>query len=364
MTHPLRARIAGTGAHLPGPPLSNDDLEALCGPLPPDVLAGLQVRHRHWMVDPATGAHTTSNSRMAEAAARAALDRAGVEPGEVDLIVLSTASPEYHLPTSASLVQEHLGLPACATVELRAGCAGAVQALDIARRHLADGTSRTALVVGVEAISPLLAPMYLGRDPGSVRMRDRLSLHNFGDGAAAVVLRADPGAEPSPVERAYANACLGAGRKPGMQVVGGGTDVPHAEQRARGRLVDIRLDAAGVAAFGPRVFVTALRDLLDRAGLDLADVDACVLPEGNAEYFASEFEAAGLSEKDHELLQGRIVENLAEVGATGSPAVLLALDDGWRRGRIRTGDTVLLLAIEASRYVYSGLFLRWDGPVA
>src|SRR5216683_1038657 len=252
-------KILETGAYLPGEPIENEELEKLCGPLPADVLDGLQVKRRHWLVDPATGEHTTTNSKMAEAAARNALGRAGLRPDDVDLIVVSTASPEYHLPTSASYVQEYLGLEQCAVIEIRAGCAGAVQALDIARRNVADGTYQTAVVIGTEAISPLLVPMYLGREPHEVRMRDRLSLYNFGDGAGAVVMGAGTEDAVTGVVANYAcvNACLGGRRKPGMQVIGGGTDIPYARQSSRKRLMDIRLDAAGVAKFGPLVFVAA-----------------------------------------------------------------------------------------------------------
>src|SRR5262249_31416672 len=154
-------------------------------------------------------------------------------------------------------------------------------------------------------------PMYHGLDPHAVRMRDRLTLYTFGDGAAAAVLRAGDedtaaGADPT---YAYVTACLGAGRKPGMHVVGGGTDMPLATQANRRRLMAIRLDAAGVATFGPRVFVTAIEALLHRAGLRLADIDACVLPEGNAEYFSSELQTAGMSRADHDRVQAKIVEN-------------------------------------------------------
>jgi 3-oxoacyl-[acyl-carrier-protein] synthase III len=365
MRGPRPVQILATGSYLPGEPIDNEDLAKLCGPLPAGILAGLQVKRRHWLADPATGEHLSSTSKMAEGAARNALERAGLGPDDVDLIMLSTASPEYHLPTSASYVQEHLGLERCAVIELRAGCAGAVQALDIARRYVADGTCQTALVIGSEAISPLLIPSYLGRDPDEVRMRDRLTVYNFGDGAGAMVLRAATadGDAAGTANCAYATACLGGRMKPGMQVIGGGTDAPSAAQLGRKPLMNIRLDASGVARFGPQVLVAALRDLLARAGLRLADVDACVLPEGNAGYFSSELEAAGMTREDHDQVQGTIVENLADVGATGSPAVLLALDAGVTSGRIRPDDTVLLLAIEASRYIYAGLSLRWGQPL-
>ncbi|MFD8523737.1 3-oxoacyl-ACP synthase III family protein [Streptomyces capillispiralis] len=355
--------ILATGAHLPGDPIDNATLARLAGPLPDDVLEGIQVRRRHWIADPETGEHRTSTSRMATAAARQALRRAGVGADEVDLIVMSTASPDQPLPVAATRVQEQLGLDSCAVIEVRAGCVGAVQAFDIARRLLADGTHRTALVIGAESVSPLLVPFYLGQDPDRVRMRDRLTVHTFGDGAGAAVLRAgEEGSAAGRPRPAFATRSMGGARKPGMLIAGGGTDAPLAEQQRRERLMDIRIDIPGTATFGPQVFVDGIHDLLRRSGLELADIDACVLPEGNAEYFSSEYGTAGLSAEDQRTLGKTIVENLADVGATGSAAVPLALDAGWTGGRIRPDDTVLLLAIEASRYLYAGLTLTWEAP--
>ncbi|MER5732889.1 3-oxoacyl-[acyl-carrier-protein] synthase III C-terminal domain-containing protein [Streptomyces sp. NPDC002138] len=355
--------ILATGAHLPGDPLDNDALAKVCGPLPDDVLEGIQVERRHWLIDPATGAHRTSTSAMATAAARQALERAGMEASEVELIVMSTASPDYLLPVAATYVQEQLGLENCAVIEVRAGCVGAVQALDIARRQLADGTYRTALVIGSEAVSPLLAPIFLDKDPYKVRMRDRLTVYTFGDGAGALVLKAgEEGSAHAGSRQVFATRSMGGARKPGMLITGGGTDAPLHEQQRRKRLMDISLDIPGTAKFGPRVFVEGIHDMLRRSGLALADIDHCVLPEGNAEYFASEYGTAGLSAEDQATLGKNIVENLTDVGATGSAAVPLALDAGWADGRITPGDTVLLLAIEASRYLYAGLTLTWDAP--
>jgi 3-oxoacyl-[acyl-carrier-protein] synthase-3 len=356
--------LLSTGAELPGDPIDNATLAELCGPLPDDVLEGIEVQRRHWIVDPRTGEHHSGTAEMATTAARQALDRAGIPAAEVDLLVMSTASPDQPLPAAVTLVQERLGLERCAAIELRAGCVGAVQGLDIARRLLADGTYHTALVITAESISPLLAPVYLGADPMSVRMRDRLTVYTFGDGAGAAVLRAgDPPAEGQRhVRPVFATQCMGGGRKPGMQVIGGGTDAPLETQRRRERPMHIRLDIRGTATFGPRVFVAGLRDMLERSGLAMREIDACVLPEGSAEYFSQEFEDAGLSADDHAALRKCVVENLADVGATGSAAVPLALDAGWTSGRIRPGDTVMLLAVEASRYLYAGLTLTWDAP--
>jgi 3-oxoacyl-[acyl-carrier-protein] synthase-3 len=355
----MSVQILSTGAVLPGEPVTNTDLEKLCGPLPGDVLDGLQVTRRHFAIDPATGEHITSTSEMAAGAARQALDRAGLAPSDVDLLVMSTASPEYLIPAAVTSVQERLGLTRCAVVEVRSGCAGAMQALDIARLALAAGPYRTAVVIGSEMISPVLAQYWLGKEPESVRLRDRIAIYNFGDAAAAMVLRAGDGPGLGPA----VNACMGGDKQPGMRIIGGGTDVPVADQLRRRRMFDLRLDVVESAKFGPKVFVAGLADLLDRAGLTVSDVDACVVPEGNAGYFSSELAEAGMSESDWAVLQPKLVENLADVGATGSAAVPLALDDAWRRGRIRAGDNVALLAVETSRWIYAGAALTWTaGP--
>ena len=97
-------RILSTGSYLPGEPLTNDDLERLVGGLPEDILEGIQVKRRHWMVDPATGEHLINNSAMAVEATRDALASAQLEPEEVDLLVLSTASPDSRAAPCGSRV--------------------------------------------------------------------------------------------------------------------------------------------------------------------------------------------------------------------------------------------------------------------
>src|SRR5262249_26414901 len=186
----MSARVLSTGSYLPGDPIPNETLERLIGPLPEDILEGIQVKRRHWMIDPETGEHRINNSAMATKAAQEALELADVDPASVDLIVLSTASPDYPLPPLVTFVQEALGLERCSTMEIRSGCAGFVEALDVARLYVERGTHRTAVVIGSEAISPLLAPVYLGKDPEKIRMRERMTPYNFGDGAGAVVLQA------------------------------------------------------------------------------------------------------------------------------------------------------------------------------
>lgn len=349
-----KATIVATGSYLPGEAITNAQMESLVGPLPPDILAGLQVERRYWMVDPATGEHNVNNSVMCYRAAAEALERAKIDSSEVDLLVCATASPDYLLPPLAVFLQEQLGLKRCAVVEVRSGCAGAVEALDIARLYLEAGQYKTAVVVGSEAISPLLVPVFLGKDPDSIRMRDRMNPYNFGDGAGAMVLRASDDGRGI---LGSAMACVGGDKKPGMQIVGAGTHAPLHQQLKARRLVELRVDVVESGRFTPYVLTEGLAETLRRCGVTAESVDVCIIPEGNAGYVTEELLAAGLLTPEWVALESKIVENLANVGATGSAAVPLALDDAMKTGKIKPGDRVMLLAIETSKWIYAGMVI-------
>lgn len=357
-----QVHIRSTGAFLPGEPITNEDIERLVGPLPEDILEGIQVKRRHWMIDPDTGEHTTSNSAMATEAARGALADAELSPDQIGLLITSTASPEYHLPPMVTYVQEALGLERCATMEIRSGCAGFVEALDVARLYLENGSYETAVVIGSESISPLLVPVYRGKDPDRIRMRDRMNPYNFGDGAGAVVLQATENGDNGYLGAAM--ACVGGTRAAGMQVIGGSTHAPLHEQLEAKVLVELKVDVIESGRFTPHVLTEALTAVLRASNLTADEIDLCVIPEGNAGYMVEELKEAGLLTPEWLSLEGKIYENLTEVGATGSAAVPLALDDAWKKGRVKRGDKVMLLAIETSKWKYAGAVVNWTATSA
>ncbi|ADI05717.1 3-oxoacyl-(acyl-carrier-protein) synthase 3 [Streptomyces bingchenggensis BCW-1] len=348
--------IVGTGGYQPGDPIPTSEIARLAGPLPEDVLQGLSIERRYWMIDPATGEHRENNSDMAYKAAVRALDSAGIEPGEIDLMILATGTPDYPLPPLVNFVQDRLGLERCATLEIRSGGAGVVQALDIARMYLAAGVHTTALVIGSEAISPVLAPIFLGKDPESIRMRDRMPLYMFGDGAGAMVLRAQDG--PGGL-RGAASACIGGGRKPGIHSVGGGTHAPIHEQLKAKRLVDLKVDVVGAGDFTPVMVTEAISGTLARAGLAVDTVDLCLVPEGNVGWMLDSLREAGLDTTEWKALDGKIIDSLSTMGAVGCAAVPLFLDDAWRSGRVKPGDRIMLVGVESTKWIYAGAVVDW-----
>jgi 3-oxoacyl-[acyl-carrier-protein] synthase-3 len=355
----LNVHVVGTGGYQPGDPISTATIERLAGPLPADVLAGISIEQRFWMIDPETGEHRENNSDMAYRAAVQAIESARLRPADVTLIILATGTPDYPLPPTVNLVQERLGLEKCATLEIRSGGAGVVQALDIARMYLETGVHRTALVIGSEAISPVLAPIFLGQDPNKIRVRDRMGVYMFGDGAGAIVLQASTapgGLLPG------AMSCIGGFRKPGIQSVGGGTHAPIHEQLKAKRLVDLRVDVVGAGDFTPVMVTNAISETLSQSGVDVESVDLCLVPEGNVAWMLDSLHESGLDAGPWQQLDGKIFDSLSTMGAVGCAAVPLFLDDAWRTGRIANGARLMLVGVESTKWIYAGTVLDWTLP--
>jgi 3-oxoacyl-[acyl-carrier-protein] synthase III len=190
-----------------------------------------------------------------------------------------------------------------------------------------------------------------------VRMRDKLGVYSFGDGAGAMVVKPSEG-DGSGI-RGSALACVGGERKPGMQVIGGGTHAPLEKQAAAKRLIELKVDVVESGRFTPHVLTEALQETLKRSGTGAEEIKVCLIPEGNAPYMTDELREAGLLNEEWLALEPKILENLALVGATGSAAVPLALDYAWATGAIEQGDLVMLLAIETSKWKYGGMVLPW-----
>lgn len=355
-----RAHITGTGGYQPGEPITNDVIERLAGGLPDDVMEGISIQRRFWMIDPETAEHRENNSDLSLKAAELALESADVDASEVQLIIQATGTPDYPLPPVVNMVQEQLGLERCGTLEIRSGGAGWVQALDIARLYLEQGTYDTALVIGSETISPVLAPIYLGIEPKKIRIRDKMPLYMFGDGAGAAVLQAkdeDGGLMPG------ASCAIGGKKKAGIHSVGGGSHAPIHEQVAQKRLVDLRVDAVGAGDFTPYMVTGALSDTLSATGVDASSIDHCLIPEGNVGWMLDSLEEAGLLTPEWTALDGKIFDNLAQMGACGCAAVPLFLDHGFRTGLIQPGHRVMLIGVEATKWIYAGQVLDWTAPV-
>ncbi|MBC7986885.1 MAG: ketoacyl-ACP synthase III [Sphingomonadaceae bacterium] len=304
----LRSVIAGTGSALPARRVSNAELAETVDTSDEWIVERTGIRFRHL----AGEGETTAT--LAAGAARAALASAGIDASEIDLIVLATSTPDQTFPASATIVQTALGIPDCIAFDVQAVCSGFLYAITVADNMLRGGAARCALVIGSETFSRILD------------WEDRGTCVLFGDGAGAVVLRAEEGERGVLASRLHAD-----GRHNQLLYVDGGpsTTGTVGKLRMRGKEV-FRHAVVNLAA--------VMGEALDAAGLSFEEVDWVVPHQANRRILDATARKLGLS-------PDKIVITVDEHANTSAASVPLALDVAVRDGRIARGDIVVLEAM-------------------
>ncbi len=303
--------ITGTGGYLPDEIISNADLERMVD------TSDQWIRERSGILERRRAAPDQTTCDLAEQAARQALSAADVEPGDVDLIVLATTTPDHVFPSTATKLQERLGGFGQPAFDIQAVCAGFIYALDVADRYLRTGGATKALVVGAETFTRI------------IDWSDRATCILFGDGAGAVVLeKAD--------EAGILGSCLRAdGRYREMLWVPGGVSKRYPEEPNERAFVEMR---------GNEVFKWAVNNLsrivddaLEQQGLSRDDIDWLVPHQANTRILAATARKLGLPME-------KVVVTVDRHGNTSAASVPLALNEAVRDGRIKPGDLVLMEA--------------------
>jgi 3-oxoacyl-[acyl-carrier-protein] synthase-3 len=309
-------RLAGVGSAVPDQVVTNADLARLgCDPDWIAARSGIHER-RHAPPDVAT-------SDLAARAGRTALAHAGVNPADVDLLVLGTFTPDMCIPSTACIVQDALGLDAPA-MDVTAACAGFAYSLMTAAQFIAAGNSRLPLVIGADTNSRVV-------DPEDVK-----TWPLFGDGAGAVVLEAT---EPAPAgrEQGLLAFSLGSdGRGAGLLAcpMSGSRKPVTAEGIAR-REQFMQMDGRAVFKWAIRVAEESILTTVSRAGIPLEHVDLVVLHQANARIIEGIRTSLDLPAE-------KVFMNLDRYGNTSSGSIPLALDEAWRTGRIGPMSTVVI----------------------
>lgn len=347
------SQVAGTGAYLPGPAITNDDLIALFGRRIKPLCQAIGVQQRHLAVDPSAGWARTGvqNSEMAAHAARAALDNAATAASSIDLIVLVTATPNYPFPATVTLVQELLDIQECTALELRGACAGVPQAICVADLFIRAGRASAALVIGSELSSSLVDLRSAGRS--SAWPDDLLiSAVMFGDGAGAMVLT--HGETNDKQSGVFATVCnsVGVGRPPGFLCRTGGSSSPAGSPAAE-EPTCLSHDFRAILELGPKLVVRAFDDLRRSTGLELADFQVVVPPQANPMLTRGTLASLGVA-------PSRVFLHADKVGNTSSASLLIALNELNREGKLVTGDRIALLGAEASKWLYGAVAITWS----
>ncbi len=310
-TLPKHTRIAGTGSMLPPRCVSNADLAAELAQRGVEtsddwIVERTGIRSRHF-VDAGMNA-----SDLAVGAARQAMDAAGCQPSDIDLIVLATSTPDMVFPSTACIVQNKLGIVGCPAFDVQAVCSGFVYALTMADALIRTGTARRALVIGAEVFSRILD------------FNDRGTCVLFGDGAGAVVL------EASEAPGLLATDLHADGRHVGILCVPGTV--------SGGQVLGdplLKMDGQAVFKLAVGVLEQSARATLDKAGRSAADIDWLIPHQANIRIMQG-------TAKRLKLPLDKVIVTVDRHGNTSAASIPLALDDAVRSGRVQRGHTLLL----------------------
>lgn len=317
--------IAGTGRYLPEKVLTNFDLEKIVETSDEWIRTRTGVERRHCVAEDQT------TSDMCVEAARIAINNAGVELKEIDLIVIGTTSPDLIFPNVATMVQHRLGIPACTAFSLEAACTGFIYALSTADKFIKAGEASCALVIGAECITKL------------IDWSDRNTCVLFGDGAGAVILK--PSAEPGVI-----SCHLGAD--------GQYKDLLYYPVGASKDLHIAGTDAAAIKMTGNEVFKVAVKTLgnvateaLQAAGIDQAELDWLIPHQANMRIIQA-------TAKRLNLPMEKVVVTVQDHGNTSAASVPMALDVAVRDGRVKRGQLILMEAFGGG-FTWGAVLMRF-----
>ncbi|MBS0347282.1 MAG: ketoacyl-ACP synthase III [Proteobacteria bacterium] len=304
----IYARVAGTGSFLPGNPVTNDDLVARGIDTSDEWIAertGIRARH---LAEPDVTA-----SQLAYEASIRAIEAAGCQPADIDLIIVATSTPDYIFPSTAALLQARLGIAnGGAAFDLQAVCTGFAYALATAEKFIRSGSNKRALVVGAEVFSRILD------------WNDRSTCVLFGDGAGAVVLEASD--------------------KPGILATALHADGSHNPilcvpgQVNRGSVTGdpfLRMDGQAVFKFAVRVLSDVAREVTAQVGMPIDALDWLIPHQANIRIMQATGKRLGLPME-------KVIATVAQHGNTSAASIPLALDHAVRDGRVQRGQRLLL----------------------
>jgi 3-oxoacyl-[acyl-carrier-protein] synthase III len=329
----IRSRILGTGSYLPVRIVSNEEVARSLGLAPEQIYRLTGIQERRW------AAPDEASSDMGTAAARRALDAAGCDASSLDAIILSSTSPDMAFPSTACQIQRQLGCRGIGAFDVAASCSGFLYALSMAQAMIHSGQIRTCLVAAAEVKSRF------------VNRNDEATAILFGDGAAAVVLRAEQSEAPQPRGilgiRLYAD-----GSQHGLiRLPAGGSRRPATQETVSAGEHALTMQCAPLFRAAVRRIEQAAREILKEFGVRLGEVAHVVLHQANGRILAQVAERLGVP-------SGRLTSVLDRYGNTSSASLPIALDTAVREGRVAAGDLVLLGSFGGGLTWAAGL-VRW-----
>ncbi len=319
------SKIVGTGRYLPERVLTNFDLEKMIDTSDEWIRTRTGVERRHVCAEDET------TSDMCVEASKVAIEDAGIDVSDIDLVIIGTTTPDLIFPNIATLVQHRLGIPACTAFSLEAACTGFIYALGTADKFIKTGETKCALVIGAECITKL------------VDWNDRSTCVLFGDGAGAVIVKRS--------DKAGIISCrLGAD--------GQYKDLLYYPVGASKDLYKAGTDEAAILMKGNEVFKVAVktlgnvaREALDAAGVDTSELDWLIPHQANLRIIQA-------TAKRLDLPLDKVILTIQDHGNTSAASVPMAFDVGIRDGRVKPGQLVLMEAFGGG-FTWGSVLMRY-----
>ena len=327
----MRAEIKSLATYVPPRLLTNADLEKLVDTSNEWILQRTGIRERH-IVD-----EGVATSDLAKEAAIVAIDRAGLTPDDIDLIIVGTVTPDMLFPSTACLVQQKIGASRAWGFDLSAACSAFTYSLTVGAKMISSGAAKHALVIGADVMSSI------------IDYTDRSTCVLFGDGAGAVVLgRAE---EDGFGLLDFEHQVDGSGG-PALCMPAGGSRMPASHETVDKRLHYVKQEGQTVFKFAVTKTGEMCERLLSRNQLTAADIDLFVSHQANRRIIASAAERLGLP-------ADKVVINIERFGNTTAATIPLALNDAMNDGRLKRGDRILLASVGAG-FTVGAMLMRWS----
>jgi 3-oxoacyl-[acyl-carrier-protein] synthase-3 len=316
------SRVIGTGSYLPEKIVTNADLAQTVDTSDEWIRTRTGIHSRH------VAAEGQLASDLALPAAQRALQSAGVNAADIDLIIVATTTPDIIFPSTACILQAKLGVAGCPAFDVQAVCSGFVYALTIADLFIRSGQAKNALVVGTEVYSRILD------------WTDRGTCVLFGDGAGAVIVAAS--------------------EQPGILATKLHADGRHKEMLCVPGSVNggkvwgspfVHMDGGSVFKFAVRVFEEGANEVLEAAGLKVSDLDWFIPHQANIRIMEATAKKLGLPKE-------KLIATVHHHGNTSAASIPLALDEAVKDGRVLPGQTLLLEGVGGG-FTWGAVLLRW-----
>jgi len=326
-----RAKISALGTWTPPRLLTNADLEKMVDTSDEWITSRVGIKERH-IVEPGM-----ATSHMAVEAAKRCLAARGLDPSEVEVIIVGTVTPDMLFPATACLVQDKLGAKGAWGFDLSAACSGFVYSLQMGCKLVETGAQKKVLVIGADTMSSI------------INYTDRATCVLFGDGAGAVLIEPAEDGETGMIDFHHeidgSGACA-------LYMPGGGSLHPSTHETVDKKMHYVHQDGQAVYKFAVRKMVEATTTVLERNGITGADLGCFVAHQANRRIIASTAERLGLPDD-------KVIINIDRFGNTTCGTIPLALNTAVEEGKLKKGDLVLIASVGAGFTVGAALF-RWE----